>query len=241
MLLWGQTEGNPGITPLFSFSYGADRLLISFTFIIKIRFFNQVLQPGQTQQQSPTAASLPRYMPAMSKHLNIAGLLFVTLSFVANICYAKGDTNQISKPILRIAKKIAKYKTVDDNAVGFAGRTTEQYKRLLSLTQLASDNELVILTDHANEKVRAYAFWALAKRKYSNILQILEKHLGDTSTIEFYSGCMMTPKRVNYFYLDVLTPTHIDEDSFKLTTQEINKYYRKITEATEQKKKLAGI
>ena len=61
LLLWGQTEGNPGITPLFSFSYGADRLLISFTFIIKIRFFNQVLQPGQTQQQSPTAASPRRW------------------------------------------------------------------------------------------------------------------------------------------------------------------------------------
>jgi len=40
----------------------ADRLLIGFTFKIKIRSFNQVLQPGRTQQQSPTAASPERYM-----------------------------------------------------------------------------------------------------------------------------------------------------------------------------------
>jgi hypothetical protein len=180
-------------------------------------------------------------MPAMTKQLNIARLLFVTLSFVANLSYATDDTNQVRRTILQITKKISKYKTVDDNAVGFAGQTTEQYKRLISLTQLATVNELIILTDHKSEKVRVYAFWALAKRKYSNIIQILENHLGDTATIEFYSGCMLTPKRVNYFFLDVLTPTHIDEESLKLTTKEVNNYYRKITEATEQKKKLAGI
>jgi len=62
LLLWGQTEGNPGITPLFSIGYGVDRFLISFTFKIKICFFNQALQPGRTQQQSPTAASPERYV-----------------------------------------------------------------------------------------------------------------------------------------------------------------------------------
>jgi len=60
LLLWGQTERNPGITPLFNFGYGVDRLLIDYTFKIKIRFFNWVLQPGRTQQQSPTAASPER-------------------------------------------------------------------------------------------------------------------------------------------------------------------------------------
>ena len=32
LLLWGRTEGNPGITALFGFGYGVDRLLIGFTF-----------------------------------------------------------------------------------------------------------------------------------------------------------------------------------------------------------------
>jgi len=31
LLLWGLTEGNPGISLLFSIGYGVDRLLISFT------------------------------------------------------------------------------------------------------------------------------------------------------------------------------------------------------------------
>jgi len=71
LLLWGQTEGNPGITPLFNFGYGADRLLTGFSFKIKIRFFNQVLQPGRTQQQSPTAASLPRWLQVSSTLCNL--------------------------------------------------------------------------------------------------------------------------------------------------------------------------
>jgi len=53
LLLWGQTEGNPGITPLFSFSYGVDRLLIGFTFKIKIRFFSQVLRLGGHSNNPP--------------------------------------------------------------------------------------------------------------------------------------------------------------------------------------------
>ena len=53
LLLWGRTEVNPGFTPLFSFGYGFDRLIFGFTFKIKIRFFNWVLQPGRTQQRFP--------------------------------------------------------------------------------------------------------------------------------------------------------------------------------------------
>jgi len=75
LLLWGQTEGNPGINPLFSFGYGVDRLIIGFTFKIKIRFFNQVLQPGRTQQKSPTAASLPRWASCRSHHIVMENIL----------------------------------------------------------------------------------------------------------------------------------------------------------------------
>jgi len=59
LLLWGQTEGNPGISPLFSFGHGVDRLLIGFTF--KIKFVSLIgFCAGRTQQQSPTAASPER-------------------------------------------------------------------------------------------------------------------------------------------------------------------------------------
>jgi len=59
LLLWGRTEGNLGITPLFSFGYGVDRLLTGFTFKIKICFFNQVLQPGGHSNYPPQQQALP--------------------------------------------------------------------------------------------------------------------------------------------------------------------------------------
>ena len=62
LLLWGQTEGNPGFTPLFNFGYGVDRILISFSFKINIRFFNWVLQPGGQYNNPPQQASPERYM-----------------------------------------------------------------------------------------------------------------------------------------------------------------------------------
>jgi hypothetical protein len=58
LLLWGQTEGNPGITPLFNFGYGVDRLLIGFTFKLKIRFFNQVLHRGGLSNYTPQQQAL---------------------------------------------------------------------------------------------------------------------------------------------------------------------------------------
>jgi hypothetical protein len=89
LLLWGRSEGNPGITPLFIFGYEVDRLLISLTFKIKIRFFNQVLQPGRTQQLSPTAASLPRCMlfsPSSTSHLFSKKSLNLTYENCTSIC-----------------------------------------------------------------------------------------------------------------------------------------------------------
>ena len=68
LLLWGRTEVNPGFTPLFSFGYGFDRLIFGFTFKIKIRFFNWVLQPGRTQQLFPHS-SKPRTLGAMQEQL----------------------------------------------------------------------------------------------------------------------------------------------------------------------------
>ncbi|MBL0183938.1 MAG: hypothetical protein IPP96_17285 [Chitinophagaceae bacterium] len=71
LLLWGQTEGNPGITSLFSFGCGVDRLLIGFTFKIKIRFFNQALRRGGHSNNPPQqqACHVMRYAYPHSTNL----------------------------------------------------------------------------------------------------------------------------------------------------------------------------
>ena len=87
--------------------------------------------------KSPTAQMPERYMPTMGNLLKLAGL-WLTLTFTSVHAFA-GDTTEIRKHILKVAKQIAKYKTVDNKAVGFAGQTSEQYKRFYFLSQQATD------------------------------------------------------------------------------------------------------
>jgi len=76
LLQWGQTEGNPGITPLFNFNYGADCLLFGFTFKIKIRFFNQGLQPSGLSNYPHS--SKPATLCAMLKLHEITRIIMTT-------------------------------------------------------------------------------------------------------------------------------------------------------------------
>ena len=145
----------------------------------------------------------------------------------------QNDTTEIRESILCIADEISKYRAVDVSHVGYVGFRSKQYERFYSLTQIATDNELIVLTDHKDEKVRAYTFWALGKRNYSDIKIILEKHLTDTASFVFHQGCVFRSQKVNYFFLDILTPNRVDEFCFKLTTQEVSHIYQKIKEMTE--------
>jgi hypothetical protein len=177
--------------------------------------------------------SLFRYMPLMSSISKIIGL-WLTLTFWAANSYA-GDSTEIRQQILKVASQISKNRTVDDRAIGFAGQTSEQYKRFDFLVQQATENELITLTGHENAKVRAYAFWALAKRHYKDSKAILEKHLSDTASFVFFSGCDQGSEQVNHFFLDLLTPNHVDVFCYKLTWQEAYDYYDKMRNATKAK------
>ena len=60
LLLWGRTEGNPGIIPLFSFGYGVDRLLEGISLIKIISFLYYSSGPGGHSNNSSPAPSPER-------------------------------------------------------------------------------------------------------------------------------------------------------------------------------------
>jgi len=66
LLLWGQTEGNPDISPLFSIGYGVDRLLISFTLYKQFRYFI-MFRAGADTATIPHS-SKPSTLVAIIKH-----------------------------------------------------------------------------------------------------------------------------------------------------------------------------
>lgn len=141
------------------------------------------------------------------------------------------DTSILRPQILNLSNEIALHKSVNTAAVGVAGAETDQWRRFDSLIKLGTDDELVALVDHSSANVRAYAFWALAKRKFKNIKPLLDKHISDTATFHFFSGCELGTERINMFFLNVMTPQHIDLDCIKLSAKEVAEYHKKIPDS----------
>lgn len=117
----------------------------------------------------------------------------------------KKEEDKILRPdIEQIVNQIANYQTVDAGGVGIAGVKTEQYERFEKLIKYAKLNELIILTDDKSAAVRAYSFWALAKKHFPGLELIVKKHANDTSSFRFFSGCILLNERVNDFYVSII-------------------------------------
>ena len=121
----------------------------------------------------------------------------------------KGSSQTISSPVLDLVEQIAQ-----SGSLGFDHDT--QYDRFLDLNSLATDNELLMLTDHDSPAVRGYAFWALAKRNYASLESIFIAHLEDQSPVLQKNGCMVGNESVISFKRQVVTPYMYDLDCMKL-------------------------
>ena len=114
------------------------------------------------------------------------------------------DVETIQPVIDQIVNQIANYQTVDASGVGIAGVKTEQYERFEKLIKYAKLNELVTLTDHQSAAVRAYSFWALAKKHFPGLELIVKRHANDTESFRFFSGCILSDERVKDFYVSII-------------------------------------
>ena len=98
------------------------------------------------------------------------------------------DPKKISKPILQIAKDIAKENEVHNAAISVAGEKTLQYRRFEALVKKANFNELLELVEHPNPAVRVYAFWGLAKREFEKLEAVLMAHAADEQLVYHIQG-----------------------------------------------------
>ena len=125
--------------------------------------------------------------------------------------------------ILTFVDCIASNGQVENNSIGFGGGQSASYNCFLELNKIASDQDLIVLTQHLKPTVRCYAFWALCKRKYKDIRTVLTPMLKDTASIHYQSGCIVMGDNVVNFCLDILTPEMIDNNCFKLSDNEVQK------------------
>ena len=76
-----------------------------------------------------------------------------------------------------------------------------------TLNQLASDDDLVHLTNHENPFVKVYAFNALTNRGYKDIRKIFLKYRENTQIVETNNGaCIIDQVPLNQYLLEILSP-----------------------------------
>ncbi len=154
------------------------------------------------------------------KRLNIL-LLFITSILFHN---AYGQTSmpitkiEMRSSIKKLTDGISKDNILKSSSVGYEGVKTDQWKRFAKLKKVATDNELILLTEHSNSVVRCYSFQALATRKNIDVFPILLKHLNDTARVNTFQGCIISMQMTGDYFLDVVTPDYVDLDAYKLKT-----------------------
>lgn len=115
---------------------------------------------------------------------------------------------------------IAMDNMLNDEGIGIGWRENDQWKRYLRLSEVATEDELVKLTNHENAVVRGYSFQALAKNKSSHVFPILINHLTDTATATSFSGCFQTDQMLGDYLIDIVAINKNDTTIYKLNNGE---------------------
>lgn len=130
---------------------------------------------------------------------------------------------------LKISSLIDSIATVDQvhsAFVGFEGKKTEQYMRFERLIETADCQELLACTQYPNATVRAYAFWALARRQYAGLDSVLLAHARDEDLISEIQGGVINRIPVIEFMQWIVRPDMMDGSGTKLDPEVLQRVAR---------------
>jgi phosphoglycolate phosphatase-like HAD superfamily hydrolase len=131
------------------------------------------------------------------------------------------STNLDTLPDLKkIVVGIEKGNRVESSHIGYGGSPSSQWDKYEQLKKVATNDQLISLTDHKNSAVRCYAFQALAAKRSDKIFTVLINHLNDTSIVHTQNGCIGMSQLTGDYFVDVVTLNYIEIDSYKLNPAE---------------------
>ena len=158
-------------------------------------------------------------------------------------------TNELSQKTKVIVSELIDYGEITGRAVGEAGTKPKQWDNFTDLKKNATEQELLLLTEHPNPVVKCYAFDLLVSKRNKNSFNILKENLTDTTSVSTQYGCIGSMTTVNdYFIESMLRPypnneylTESDKrtlDSLILFTPNlISNYKNRLLERIEPKEK----
>jgi hypothetical protein len=121
----------------------------------------------------------------------ITNIIFIATLLSVNISFGQ------KKKLTVLVDQIAKINEVQQEHVGFAGSESENYKNFMQLKEIATTEELVLLTDNKNATVACYASWALADNAYSDLKTIFHKFVIQDKQVGTFRGCIKSQDNIS--------------------------------------------
>ncbi len=150
---------------------------------------------------------------------------FIILLLISISIGCKGQNDKAmswsSIPELKqIVSEIEKWNRVESPFIGHASMSSIQWKKFEQLMKIATEEQLIGLTDHKNSVVRCYAFQALAARNSSKVFKVLLNHLRDTPHVETQRNDLVANYFVGDYLIEAVTPNLFPTDIYKLNYRE---------------------
>ena len=134
-------------------------------------------------------------------------IIFIYWIIISHFTVLSQETMTLRPSVKRLANKLAKH-NVYETYIPSSHQAPKQIRYFERLKTLATDHELIQLTQHKNGVVRVYAFDALEDRNYSGLYDIIIQHIEDHQVIkwrfygfEFISG-RSGSREVGEFYVN---------------------------------------
>lgn len=122
------------------------------------------------------------------------------------------QTNELSQKTQDIVSDLIEYGEITGSAVGYSGGKPKQWDNFTDLKKNATDQELLLLTEHPNPVVKCYAFDLLVKKRNKNSFNILKENLKDTTSVSTQYGCIGSMTRVNDYFIESMSRPYPDNE-----------------------------
>lgn len=117
------------------------------------------------------------------------------LIFLANCAWTQEPPPltpaQVRDSIEILSSKIASDSLVESEYIGALGSLSAQYARFTQILAVASDTQLMDLTDHASPAVRLYAYYGLTWKNPQLLVEAFRNHLDDSARVKTINGCLL--------------------------------------------------
>jgi len=130
---------------------------------------------------------------------------------------SKEEFKITNESVLNLRDTIAQFNEVQDSHIGYAGSPSKQYGNYEKLLDIASDNDILLLTEDTNYSVATYATFGLIERNNPIFINVFQRFLKDDKTVITMKGCVVGSDLVSSeIYHEYWNKVRLESDNEKI-------------------------